>query len=70
MRILHYAAGTIIGGIATLVYDLCKEQVKRYGGGQVDYVAACNDDALFEPTGRFEKLGVRVIRSRYNRRCC
>ena len=32
MRILHYATGTIIGGIATLVYDLCKEQVKRYGG--------------------------------------
>lgn len=68
MRILHYATGTIIGGIATLVYDLCKEQVKRYGGGKVDYFAACNDDALFEPTGRFEKLGVRVIRSRYNRR--
>ena len=27
-----------------------------------------NDDALFEPTGKFEKLGVRVIRSKYNRR--
>lgn len=66
MRILHYATGTIIGGIATLVYDLCKEQVKRYE--QVDYFAACNDDALFEPTGKFEKLGVRVIRSKYNRR--
>lgn len=66
MRILHYAGATITGGIATLVYDLCKEQVRRYE--QVDYFAACNDDALFEPTGKFEKLGVRVIRSKYNRR--
>lgn len=66
MKILHIQAGTISGGVTSLVLELAGYQ--RKNNHEVDIYSFRNDPAFFDKTGKFESLGINVIKAPSNSR--
>ena len=61
MRILHIQAGTISGGVTSLVLELARFQKSH--GHEVDVYSFRNDPAFFDESGKFESIGINVIKA-------
>ena len=58
MRILHYMAGPCNGGVASLVYDLSYDYVKK--GHLVDILSSRIDDKYFKSIEKYKVLGINI----------
>lgn len=61
MKILHVQAGTVSGGVTSLVLELSRYQ-KRHGH-EVDVYSFRNDPSFFDESGKFESIGIKVIKA-------